>query len=130
MRNGKDILRFCRMLSGNTEDGDELYQDTMLTLSEKLKKLDAKQNVKNYALSVSIMLWKNKNKLINFKDKNAWIISNEHHLDLVFSSSSLISALTFFNSISNFFLSLKASLANFKRNGDYACFDYKFLRPF
>ena len=57
MQNGKDILRFCRMISGSSEGGDELYQDTMLTLTEKLKKLDAKQNVKSYAISVSVLLW-------------------------------------------------------------------------
>ena len=31
---GKDILRFCRMTAGDAEDGDELYQDTMLRLLE------------------------------------------------------------------------------------------------
>lgn len=41
---GKDILRFCRMTAGNAEDGDELYQDTMLKLLEKKKKLDFTQN--------------------------------------------------------------------------------------
>ena len=57
---GKDILRFCRMTAGDAEDGDELYQDTMLRLLEKRKKLDAVQNTKSYALSTSINLWKNK----------------------------------------------------------------------
>lgn len=57
---GKDILRFCRMTAGDTENGDELYQDTMLRLLEKRKKLDAVQNTKSYALSTSINLWNNK----------------------------------------------------------------------
>lgn len=26
--NGKDILRFCRMNTGGTAEGDDLYQDT------------------------------------------------------------------------------------------------------
>lgn len=60
--NGKDILRFCRMTCGNQEIGDELYQDTMLKLLEKRKRLDVQQNVKSYALSISILLWKNKKK--------------------------------------------------------------------
>ena len=60
--NGKDILRFCRMTCGNNESGDELYQDTMLKLLEKLSRLDFRQNVKSYALSISILLWKNKKK--------------------------------------------------------------------
>lgn len=31
IKDGKDILRFCRMNAGDTESGNELYQDTMLT---------------------------------------------------------------------------------------------------
>lgn len=34
---GKDILRFCRMTAGDVENGDELYQDTMLILLKKKK---------------------------------------------------------------------------------------------
>ena len=59
---GKDILRFCRMTAGDVENGDELYQDTMLKLLEKKKRLDSMQNTKSYALSTSIYLWKNKKK--------------------------------------------------------------------
>jgi len=60
--NGKDILRFCRMACGNNEAGDELYQDTMLTLLGKRQRLDIQQNLRSYALSISILLWKNKKK--------------------------------------------------------------------
>jgi RNA polymerase sigma-70 factor (ECF subfamily) len=59
---GKDILRFCRMIAKDAENGDELYQDTMLKLLEKIKRLDTAQNTKSYALSTSIYLWKNKKK--------------------------------------------------------------------
>ena len=60
--NGKDILRFCRMTCGDNESGDELYQDTMLKLLGKRQRLDYRQNVKSYALSISILLWRNKKK--------------------------------------------------------------------
>ena len=60
--NGKDILRFCRMTCADKDAGDELYQDTMLGLLGKRKQLDTRQNVKSYALSMSILLWKNKKK--------------------------------------------------------------------
>ena len=62
LKSGKDILRFCRMTAGDVENGDELYQDTMLKLLEKKKRLDSMQNTKSYALSISIYLWKNKKK--------------------------------------------------------------------
>ena len=62
LENGKDILRFCRMTTGNEESGNDLYQDTKLKLLEKRNKLNLDQNVKSYALSISILLWKNKKK--------------------------------------------------------------------
>jgi len=57
---GSDILRFCRITAGSRAEGDELYQDTMLILLEKRNNLDGSQNVKSYALSVAVKLWKNK----------------------------------------------------------------------
>ena len=60
--NGNDILNFCKMQTMNVEYGNELYQDTMLKLLEKQRMLDSNQNVKAYALSVAILLWKNKKK--------------------------------------------------------------------
>ena len=57
---GQDILRFCRITAGSRAEGDELYQDTMLTLLEKRKGLDGSQNVKSYAISVAVKLWKNR----------------------------------------------------------------------
>lgn len=57
---GPDILRFCRITAGNSAEGDELYQDTMLILLEKRNGLDGSQNVKSYAISVAVKLWKNK----------------------------------------------------------------------
>ena len=60
LENGKNILRFCRLTCQDTESGDELYQDTMLKLLDKRQQLDNQQNVQSYALSISILLWKNK----------------------------------------------------------------------
>lgn len=64
LENGKNILRFCRLTCQETESGDELYQDTMLKLLDKRQQLDSQQNVQSYALSISILLWKNKKKKI------------------------------------------------------------------
>jgi len=61
---GADILRFCRITAGSREDGDELYQDTMLTLLEKQEQLDHQQNVKSYAISVALRLWQNRKRKI------------------------------------------------------------------
>lgn len=69
--NGKEILRFCRMTCADREAGDELYQDTMLKLLSKMRSLDLGQNVRSYALSVSILLWKNKKKICEQKQTDS-----------------------------------------------------------
>ena len=78
-KNGKDILRYCRMLSCNNEDGNELYQDTMLKLLEKRQMLDSAMNVKSYALSVSTLLWKNRKKKFSIRNKIVKIGSLEEY---------------------------------------------------
>lgn len=57
---GRDILRFCRITAGNREWGNDLYQDTMLTLLEKQDFLDESMNVKSYAISIALGLWRNR----------------------------------------------------------------------
>lgn len=57
---GRDILRFCRITAGSLEWGDELYQDTMMTLLEKKEVLEEGRNVKSYALAVALGLWRNR----------------------------------------------------------------------
>jgi len=76
--NGKDILRFCRMTCGNQESGDELYQDTMLKLLEKRQYLDFEQNARSYALSISILLWKNKKKKYTNRERLVPMDSIDH----------------------------------------------------
>ena len=39
MNAGPDILRFCRIITNNKEQGDELYQDAMVLLLEKQSKI-------------------------------------------------------------------------------------------
>ena len=48
---GKEILRFCRMNAGSTERGNELYQDTMVKLLQKQKKLDAAPRIRSSSAS-------------------------------------------------------------------------------
>ena len=55
MNAGPDILRFCRIITNNKEQGDELYQDAMVLLLEKRVSLKAEQNSKSYALSVAVL---------------------------------------------------------------------------
>lgn len=63
---GRDIYSFCRHLTGNAQEADELYQDTWLKVVELLDNIDSTGNVKSYCLSVALKIWKNK------KRKYAW----------------------------------------------------------
>lgn len=63
---GRDIYSFCRHLTGNVQEADELYQDTWLKTVELLESIDSAGNVKSYCLSVAMRIWKNK------KRKFAW----------------------------------------------------------
>ena len=74
---GRDILRFCRITAGSEEAGDELYQDTMLKLTEKRKKLISDQNTKSYAISISLLLWKNSRRKYAVRNKRISFYSME-----------------------------------------------------
>lgn len=63
---GKDIYNFCRQLTHNKEEADELYQDTFMKAIELCQKINAKNNPKSYLLSIALRLWK------NHKRKTAW----------------------------------------------------------
>lgn len=58
-QHGREVLNFCRMTAGNRQDGDELYQETMLKMLEKQNTIDEAGNVKAYAISTAVLLWKN-----------------------------------------------------------------------
>ena len=78
---GKDILRFCRITTGETAQGDDLYQDTMLKLWEQAKKLDNENSIKSYALSVAILIWKNKRRKFAWRHRIAAFESYEKHIE-------------------------------------------------
>ena len=79
MNAGPDILMFCRIITNNKEQGDELYQDAMVLLLEKRASLKAEQNSKSHALSVAVLLWKNKKKKYANRMRIAPVSSLEEH---------------------------------------------------
>ena len=82
---GTAIYSFCRQLTQNTQEADDLYQDTFLKAMELSSKINQTQNPKSYLLSIALRLWKNK------KRKHAWrkqiasmvSITEESDLDLI-----------------------------------------------
>ncbi len=74
---GKDIYSFCKTLTRNLQEADELYQDTFLKATEIMKKIEYQNNPKSYLISIALHLWKNKQR------KTAWRmrISGERPLE-------------------------------------------------
>lgn len=63
---GKDIYIFCKQLTCNLTEAEDLYQDTFLKAVEIMKDIHMDQNPKSYLLSITLRIWKNK------KRKYAW----------------------------------------------------------
>lgn len=63
---GKEIYSFCKHLTCNLQEADDLYQDTFLKAVELKDKINYTDNVKSYLLSVALRIWKNR------KRKFAW----------------------------------------------------------
>lgn len=63
---GRDIYSFCRYLTYNQQEADDLYQDTFLKAIELSGQIDSSNNPKSYLLSIALRIWKNK------KRKYAW----------------------------------------------------------
>lgn len=68
---GKDIYNFCRQLTQNKEEADELYQDTFLKVVEICDRIDAKNNPKSYILSIAVKLWKNRKRKFAWRERIA-----------------------------------------------------------
>ena len=59
---GKNIYAFCYHLTGNRDNADELYQETMLKAIERQEKIESAGNPKNYLLGIAVGNWKNQKK--------------------------------------------------------------------
>lgn len=61
-REGTGVYSFCRMLAGSREEGEELYQETMLLATERLSKIDITKNPKSFLISLCVGIYKNNRK--------------------------------------------------------------------
>lgn len=65
---GDSIYSFCRHLTGNTQEAEDLYQDTFLKAIE-LDRIDFSINPKSYLLGIRVNLWKNKTRKYFLRQK-------------------------------------------------------------
>lgn len=68
---GKDIYGFCRQITGNCEEGEDLYQDTFMKALELKDKIDMDQNPKSYLLSIAIRIWRNRRRKFAWRQRIA-----------------------------------------------------------
>ncbi|QHI71666.1 RNA polymerase sigma factor [Aminipila terrae] len=79
--NGRDIYNFCRQLTQNQEEADELYQDTFLKAVEVCGRIHKEDNPKSYLMSIAIKLWKNRKRKFAWRSRIAMIESRDDHMD-------------------------------------------------
>jgi len=70
---GKDIYGFCRHITCNAHEADDLYQDTFLKAIELQEKIDNLNNPKSYLISIAIRIWKNRKRKYAWRQKIAGI---------------------------------------------------------
>lgn len=74
---GRDIFAFCRQLTENISEAEELYQDTFMTVLEKLPSISMEGNPKQYLISVCLRIWKNRQRKFAWRKRLAPVQSYE-----------------------------------------------------
>lgn len=74
---GTDIFAFCKQLTCNTPEAEELYQDTFMKILEKLPSISMEGNPKQYFISVCLRIWKNKQRKYAWRNRLVPIQSYE-----------------------------------------------------
>ena len=79
---GKDIYSFCKSITLNLQEADDLYQDTFLKAMELISQIDYERNPKSYLLSIALRLWKNRKRKYAWRNRIANVFSLTDELDL------------------------------------------------
>ncbi len=81
---GKDVYSFCKHLTNNPLEADDLYQDTFLMAVELKEKIEYSNNPKSYLLSITLRIWKNKRRKFAWRKRIADVqsLANERNADI------------------------------------------------
>ena len=79
---GKDIYSFCKSLTLNIQEAEDLYQDTFLKAMELIREINCEKNPKSYLLSIALRIWKNKKRKYAWRSRIANVLSLTEELDL------------------------------------------------
>ena len=76
---GKEIYSFCKYLTCDTSEADDLYQDTFLKAVERQAIINNEANPKSWLLSAAIRIWKNRKRKYAWRKRIADITPLENH---------------------------------------------------
>ncbi len=80
INNGKHLYSFCCNLTGNKNEADDLYQDTLLKAIELCHRLDSSGNPKSFLMGISVKIWQNHKK--KYAIRNNIIQMEEYREDI------------------------------------------------
>ena len=82
LKYGTEIYSFCRNITFNLQEADDLFQDTFLKAVEVIREIEYEKNPKSYLLSIALRLWKNKKRKYAWRNRIAHVLSLTDELDL------------------------------------------------
>ena len=68
--NGRDVYSFCKYLTKNNEDADDLYQQTFMVAFQK-GEIDDSRNPKSYLIAIAANIWNNSIRKTMWRSKKA-----------------------------------------------------------
>lgn len=66
---GKDVYSFCRSITYNTQEADDLYQDTFLKAYEMQDDVVIERNPKGFLMSVAVNLHRNYKRKLSIRQR-------------------------------------------------------------
>lgn len=85
---GTSLYSFCRYMTSDVHDADDLYQQTLLTAFEKAE-IDGSRNPKSYLITIAVNLWNNQKRKrmwrsriapeISIEDENTDQVADDRH---------------------------------------------------
>ena len=72
---GQPLYGFCRKLTFDVYDAEDLYQDTFLKAVELSKKIDKNQNPQAWLFALAVSLWQNKKRKYARRKRIAPVVS-------------------------------------------------------
>lgn len=66
---GKDLYSFCRSITHNMQEADDLYQDTFLKTCEMWDDVVIERNPKSFLMSVAVNLYRNYKRKLSIRQR-------------------------------------------------------------